>query len=135
MFVDNNLIFCDEVPLTTFTSGVVGDVVDFGRANRLGEGQPFYIYAGSSVEVTATGDPTIDITLESSDDETFASGVTTFNPFPTLKKADFGPGAPPIVTPCPYGTKKYGRLKLEASDALACITLNAGLTLDPQTNM
>ena len=134
MYLDNNLIFCDEVTLTTVTSYTSG-VVDFGRANRLGEGQPFYIYAGSSVEVTATGDPTITIALESSDDETFATGVVSFTPFPALKKADFGPGKPAIVTPCPYGTKRYGRLKLTASAAVACITLNAGLTFDPQTNM
>ena len=108
MYKARHLTLCDHEMLTTFTGGVVGDVIDLGAKNRAGEGYPFYFILASGVEMTATGDPLVNIDLESADDELFASPQTS-RMFTRLKKADFSPSAPSLAQPCPFRLKRYVR--------------------------
>ena len=136
MFTDDNLVFCDKEDLTNFAGGVVGEVLDLNGEKRLGEGHPFYIYVASSVDMTATGDPAINLTMETSNDELFPAGDTIEHPlFPELSKEDFATGGHPLYAHCPFGTKRYARLKLDTSGPIACGEISAGFTLNVQTNV
>ena len=136
MYTDLNVIFCDKEDLTGFAGGTVGDVVDLNGPKRLGEGHPFYIYIASSVDMTATGDPTIKVVLETSDDELFPAADTIEHPlFPELHKEDFAAGGGPLGAHCPFGTKRYARLKFDTSGLIACGEISAGCTFNLQTNV
>jgi hypothetical protein len=134
MILDLNVIFCDHTAISAFTSGVVGDIVDLGTEKRLGEGTPFYIYVTSGVEVTATGNPAIGITMETAEDKAFTAPVT-HTLFVGLHKTDFGPAGAPLAAPCPFGTKRYARIKMTAASAIACADLSIGLAFGVQTNL
>lgn len=129
-----NTDFCDKLTLTNQSTGVIGKVLDFGHGRRLGESFPLRIYVASSVDMTATGDPSIGIALETSDDSTFAAGVKTHALFSGLTKADFGTRGEPLIAACPRDTKRYGRVKLTTSAVIACAQLSIGITFDAQSN-
>ena len=134
MYKDNHLVFADREELRDFDGGVIGKAIDLGHENRGGEGHPFYFVLSCSGEMTGTGEPEIDLKLESSNDREFSAGVVTHVLYKELKKGDFGPSGRLLAQPCPLGMKRFVRLSLDTSLPLACAELTAMLTFDVQTN-
>jgi hypothetical protein len=129
-----NTDFCDNLLLTNQASGVIGRTLDFGQGRRLGESFPLYIYIASSVDMTATATPVIDIDLETSDDSSFAAGVKKHRLFMGLGKANFSVKGEPMIAPCPRDTARYGRIRLTTSSTIACAQLSIGISFDAQSN-
>ena len=83
--------------------------------------------------MTATGNPTINLSLEFSEDDSFASPVSVPLSLPTLYKADFANGQV-VGALSPLFALRYVRLVFDASAAIACTKFTAGFVLDLQTN-
>jgi hypothetical protein len=84
-------------------------------------------------DMTATGTPTINLSLEFSDDDTFTSPVDVPLSLPTLGKGDFAKGKV-VGALAPLFSLRWVRLKMTTSAALACAGITAGFVLDLQTN-
>ena len=119
--------------VTGHTSGPVGDALDLGAPNQTGKGRDSYVAIACNEDMTATGNPTIALSLEFSEDNTFASPVSVPLSLPPLEKADFAKGKV-VGALSPLLALRWVRLVLDSSAALACTSITAGFVLDLQTN-
>jgi hypothetical protein len=133
LIFDQKLKFIDNGTLTAFNGGVVGSVLDLGAPNQLGKGRVSYVAITCSADMAATGDPSITLSLEFSEDGTFSPPVSVPLSLPVLRKGDFVEGKA-VVALAPLYSLRYVRLVMETDIQLACSTFTAGFVLDPQTN-
>lgn len=117
--------------LSEHTSDVV---YDFGAAERGGEMTPFDFYFCAEGETTATGDPKLDIIIETADDEGFTENAVEHVMFKDVPKERLNETAGVLTQRLPFGMGRYARLKLKASTAIACICFSAGITPAGQQN-
>lgn len=110
------------------------NVYDFGAANRAGEVFPFDFYFCCEGETTATGDPKVDIIIESADDDEFTENVTEHVMFSGLTKEDISEDGGVHVQPLPYGVRRFARVKIKSDAAIACMTYSCGITPIGQMN-
>lgn len=141
MYPDREMCFVFKKSQQNLNTGVLGDPIrtGYGQFN----GRPIYLFIASEGEVTATGDPTLELALEYADNEDFDDAVEIALPG-VWKKADlYGKGGRPCpcvrvpMSPLRWSEPKdvYYRLKITASSEFACTgDLTAGFSLDPQTN-
>ena len=125
MFVEN-----DGTNRTNIETGTLGRVVDLGAAGQ-GRGRKSSVAIAFTKDMTATGNPAISFSLETSAEENFGECVEIPLSLPTpLKKADMGEGAV-LVAPVPViGLDRYVRLKLTTESPIACTGIEAGFVLD-----
>jgi hypothetical protein len=133
MIFDRELCFIYEGSLTAFTTGTVGSALDLGAPNQTGKGRNSYVAISCEADMTATGSPTISLSLEFSEDDSFTSPVAVPLSLPPLGKADFAKGKV-VGALSPLFSLRWVRLKLTTSAALACAGITAGFVLDLQTN-
>jgi hypothetical protein len=133
MIFDRELSFIYEGSLTAFTTGTVGSSLDLGAPNQTGKGRVSYVAIACNADMTATGSPTISLSLEFSEDDTFTSPVEVPLSLPTLGKGDFAKGNV-IGALAPLFSLRWVRLKMTTSAAIACTSMTAGFVLDLQTN-
>ena len=133
MIFDQRLKFIDKGSLVSFAGGVVGTPLDLGAPNQIGKGRNSYVAIACGADMTATGNPSITLSLEFSEDGTFSSPVSVPLSLPTLGKGDFAAGKS-VVALSPLFSLRFVRLIMETDIALACTVFTAGFVLDPQTN-
>lgn len=131
MLIDR-FVFADKKSVTKLTTMTLDPVYDFGASERAGEVYPFDFFFGCDGETTATGDPVLDIILESADDPGFTENKQEFIMFKDVPKSRLGEDAGPLVQRLPFGMGRYVRLKLDASGEFACTTFSAGIALNAQ---
>ena len=132
MIFDYDLMFIDDKDGTqqNISSGVLGDKIDLSGDGQ-GKGYRGYIAIAFSSNTTATGDPEISFSLETSGTCDFAESVEIPLELPVpLKKADLTKGQV-LVSRLPLiGLKRYARLKIATESPLACAGIKAGFVLD-----
>ena len=133
MIFDYQLMFIDDEndhAENNVTSGVLGDPIDLSGAGQ-GKGFEGLIAIAFTEDTTATGDPEISFTLETSEDNTFATSKLIPLMLPSgLKKADMTAGTV-LSSPLPkIGLERYVRLKITTASAINCIGVKAGFVLD-----
>ena len=133
MIFDRELCFVYEGMISGHTTGQVGDVLDLGAPNQLGKGRNSYVAIACKEDMTATGNPTIGLSLEFSEDEVFTSPISVPLSLPNLEKSDFAKGKV-VGALSPMFSLRYVRLVLKASAAIACTSFTAGFVMDLQTN-
>ena len=133
MIFDRELCFIYEGALTAFTTGTVGAARDLGAPGQTGKGRAAFVAVACDGDMTATGSPTISLSLEFSADDSFSSPVAVPLSLPPLGKGDFAKGKV-VGAPAPLYSQRWVRLKMTTSAALACANVTAGLVLDLQTN-
>jgi hypothetical protein len=133
MIFDRELCFIHEQPLTGFSGGVVGDILDLGAKGQTGKGRVSYVAVACDSDLTATGNPAITLSLEFSEDEAFTTPVPVPLSLPPLAKEDFAAGQV-VGALSPLFALRYVRLVMDTTLPLACTTMTAGFVLDLQTN-
>jgi hypothetical protein len=133
MIFDRELCFVYEGAITAFTTGAVGDALDLGADNQTGKGRPSYVAIACDSDMTATGNPSIELSLLFSDDAAFTAPVEAPLSLPPLGKGDFAKGKV-IGELAPLLAKRYVKLKITTDIALTCASFTAGFVLDLQTN-
>ena len=133
MIFDRELCFVYEDMITSHTAGSIGIVLDLGAPNQLAKGRNSYVAIACNADMTATASPTINVSLEFSEDDSFAYPVAVPLSLPTLAKEDFAKGKV-VGALSPLFSQRYVRLVLTASSAITCASLTAGFVLDLQTN-
>lgn len=134
MWFDKELMFIqgkEGESITNLQSGVLGEMIDLGAPNQGAGGRPMFVALLFTKETTATGDPDIVFTLETSETEDFAEIIKIPLSVPSpLKKEDCVEGSC-IAAPLPWmGLERYIRLNLDVTGTIACAGLEAGLTPD-----
>ena len=132
MIFDYDLMFIDDKDGTqqNVSSGVLGDKIDLSGDGQ-GKGFPGLIAIAFNSNTTATGDPEIVFSLETSKTCDFAESVTIPLEFPNpLKKEDLIKGKV-LAAPLPLmGLLRYVRLKIDSDSPIACMGIKAGFVLD-----
>lgn len=112
-----------------------GDVVyDFGAAERGGEMTPFDFYFCTGADTTATGNPKLDIIIETADDDEFTENAVEHIMFKDVPKERLSETSGVLVQRLPFGMGRYARLKLTATAEIACMDFSAGITPAGQQN-
>jgi hypothetical protein len=133
MIFDRELCFIHQGAITGFTTGTVGSALDLGAPGQTGKGRVSYVAIACNANMTATGSPTINLSLEFSEDDTFTSPMEIPLSLPVMGKGDFAKGNV-IGALAPLLSLRWVRLKMTTSAALACTSMTAGFVLDLQTN-
>jgi hypothetical protein len=133
MIFDKKLCFIDKGSITAFSGGPVGDPLDLGAPNQTGKGRVSYVGIACEKDMTATGNPDINLSLEFSEDSTFTSPVSVPLSLPTLGKDDFAKGQV-VGALSPLFALRWVRLVMDTTLPLACTSMTAGFVLDLQTN-
>ena len=128
MIFDRELCFIHETKIQDFAGGVLGDPIDLGAPDQL-RGRQSYVAICCGDDTTATGDPTIQFSLEFADDDTFSTPVAVPLSLPPTKKADMAKGRA-IVARAPIYSRRYVRLKMDVDTAITCAAITAGFVLD-----
>ena len=132
MIFDYELMFVDDSAGTkkNVSSGVLGNVLDL-RAKGQGKGFDARIAVAFSSDTTATADPEIQFSIETSDTSKFTKSATIPLMFPVpLKKADLTEGTV-LASPLPkVGLDRYVRLKIGVDSPITCVGIKAGFVLD-----
>ena len=132
MIFDKELMFIEDEGhnMHNVETGVIGEAIDLGAPGQ-GKGRKSAVAIAFTSDTTATGDPAISFSLETSAAVDFDESAEIPLSLPTpLKKADMAEGAI-LVSPMPVmGLKRYVRLKLTTESAIACTGIKAGIVLD-----
>ena len=132
MIFDKELMFVEDDGhnLMNVETGTLGDTVDLGAAGQ-GKGRKSSVAIAFGRDTTATGDPAISFSLETSETEDFTESAEIPLSLPTpLKKADMAQGRV-LVAPVPVmGLNRYVRLRLTTESPIACTGMEAGFVLD-----
>ena len=132
MIFDKELMFVEDdgTEMHNLETGVLGRVVDLGAKNQ-GRGREAFIAIVFKSDTTATGNPDISFSVETSGTPNFAESVEIPLNVPTpLKKTQMAEGMH-IVSQMPVmGLERDVRLKLKTESAIACTGMEAGFILD-----
>ena len=132
MILDYELMFLDDKDGTkkNVSAGVLGEILDL-RAKGQGKGFDGRIAIAFSSDTTASANPEIQFSIETSDTEEFTKSTTLPLMFPVpLKKADLKEGTI-LVSPLPkVGLERYVRLKIGVDSPINCLGIKAGFVFD-----
>ncbi len=125
MFIDDE---CCQVE-NNVTTGVLGDAIDLSGSGQ-GKGFEGLIAIAFTQDTTATADPEITFSLETSADANFLESKDIPLMIPAMKKADLEAGTV-LSSPLPkIGLERYVRLRIATDSAINCIGIKAGFVLD-----
>ena len=129
MIFDKELMFVEKEDMQNVETGTLGRVLDLGAPGQ-GKGRPSWVAVVFKTDTTATGDPDISFTLETSKEANFGSPKSIPLSIPTpVKKADMKAGMC-LCAPTPPSLERYVRLKLTTASAITCTGMQAGFVLD-----
>lgn len=132
--MDTSLEFCDAVDVSGATgSALIGDVVDMGRAQELGDGYQLHLvisvstaFAGGATQFTLASDDSASVATDGSATEHVKTGA--------LAAAALPAGATiilPLPMGQPYAERYLGLFVTRSGSTVSAGGVNAYLTMDP----
>ena len=131
MIFDYDLMFIDDKNGTqqNVSAGHLGEAIDL-RVSGQGKGYPGLVAIAFSSDTTATADPEIKFSLETSETCDFAESTEIALAWPAFKKADLVEGKV-LATPLPLiGLQRYVRLNIDCDSPITCMGIRAGFVFD-----
>ena len=131
MVFDYDLMFIDdkEGTQTNVSEGTLGTPIDLTVAGQ-GKGHRSYIAILFTSDTTATADPSITFSIETSKTCDFAELKEIPLALPTLTKADLTEGTVLSAYLPVMGLERFVRLKIGCESPIACMGIRAGYVLD-----
>lgn len=127
MIFDSRLEFSDAQALSGAGASPSTNVIDISQVRNIGKGRTMYVVVAVEVAVAGTS-PTIDVTLETDDNDAFASAAVVANVGPQITDVNGVAGAK-FVQAIPYsGYERYLRLNYTLGGTTPTGTVNAFLT-------
>ena len=132
MIFDKELMFVEDdgTPRTNVDTGSLGRVLDLGTSGW-GKGRKGFVAFAFRKDTTATGEPEMKFSLQTSAEETFTTPTEIPLSLPSPLKKDMMKEGMVLAAPLPVmGTERYVRLWLETDMPLTCTGMEVGLVLD-----
>ena len=131
MIFDYDLMFIDDKDGSqkNIESGTLGQYIDLSGDGQ-GKGFRGLVAIAFTSDTTATADPEIKFSLETSTTCDFAESTEIPLELPTYKKADLTAGKVLAAHLPLIGLKRFVRLKANLESPITCMGIRAGFVLD-----